>query len=410
MGGLSSSVDSPVASALAATCVATATVPPDFLDVGFYLSDPFAAYARLRRDAPVYWHEANNLWAITRYADVVFISTHPDVFCSGKGYRPGMGGDASLIATDPPRHTVIRRLIHKGFTPRMVAEMEGHIREIVTRTIDAVAPRGQCDFVEDIAGRVPMLVIAELLGFPLEDWRRLQHWSDDMTIGDAGHPLDVAVKAYGEYCEYFEAIHANKRACAREDLVSKLIHAEIDGERLGYEDVLRTTLLLLVGGNETTRNTIAGGLLALLEHPDQWQRLIADPSCLPIAVEEMLRWVTPVMNFCRTATRDFELRGQMIRAGQQVLMLYSSANRDESEFPEPDIFDTERDPNPHLAFGIGPHFCLGANLARLEVRVMYEELLGRLPDIHLTPGAPVTRYPSTFIRGWSAMGVEFRPR
>jgi cytochrome P450 family 142 subfamily A polypeptide 1 len=279
----------------------------------------------------------------------------------------------------------------------------------VTRTLDAVAPRGHCDFVEDVAVPLPMLVIAELLGLPLEDWQRLQHWSDDMNVGSAAHPLEVAMKAYVEYCEYFEKIHAEKQAHPGEDLISKLIHSEIDGERLGYDDVLRTTLLLLVGGNETTRNTIAGGLLALLEHPEQWRRLVADPSRLPTAIEEMLRYVTPIMNFRRTATRDVELAGQTIRAGQSLLILHSSANRDETAFAAPDAFDSTRDPNPHLAFGIGTHFCLGANLARLEIRVMYEELLRRLPDIHLAPGGAVTRYPSTFIRGWSAMPVEFTP-
>ncbi len=387
----------------------TPPVPLDFLDVDFYLRDPYDAYAWLRRHAPVYWHEANDLWAVTCHEDLIFVSTHPELFCSGQGYRPGMGPDPSLISTDPPRHTDVRRLINKGFTPRMVAQMEGHVREIVTHTLDSVAAAGACDLVQAVAVPLPMLVIAELLGFPLADWRRLQQWSDDMNIGDAGHPLDVAMKAYAEYCEYFETIHAEKQSRPGEDLVSRLIHAEIDGERLGYDDVLRTTLLLLVGGNETTRNTIAGGLLALLEHRMEWQGLVADPARLPIAIEEMLRWVTPIMNFRRTATRDITLRGQTIHAGQQVLMLHSSANRDEGIFARAEVFDPTRDPNPHLAFGIGTHFCLGANLARLEIRVMYEELLRRLPDIRLVPGGRVARYPSTFIRGWSSMPVEFTP-
>jgi cytochrome P450 len=290
----------------------------------------------------------------------------------------------------------------------MVAQMEDHVRDIVTRTIDAVLPRGACDFVEDVAVPLPMLVIAELLGLPLEDWRQLQHWSDDMNVGNASSPLEKAMKAYVEYCEYFEKIYPQKLAHPGDDLISKLIHSEMDGERLGYDDVLRTTLLLLVGGNETTRNTIAGGLLAFLEHPEQWRRLVADPARLAMAIEEMLRYVTPIMNFRRTATCDVELGGQTIRAGQSVLILHSSANRDETVFADPGRFDIGRDPNPHLAFGIGTHFCLGANLARLEIRVMYEELIRRLPDVRLVPGAAVTRYPSTFIRGWSSMPVEFR--
>jgi cytochrome P450 family 142 subfamily A polypeptide 1 len=389
------------------------TPPPptdlDFIDVGFYGRDPYDAYAWLRKHAPAYWHEANDLWAITRHEDVAFVSTHPELFCSGEGYRPGVGPDPSLISTDPPRHTQIRRLINKGFTPRMVAQMEPHVRELVAHTLDGVVGRGTCDFVEDVAVPLPMLVIAELLGLPREDWRRLQHWSDDMNVGDARHPLDSVLKAYSEYCEYFEGVHAEKSVRPGEDLISRLIHADVDGERLDYDDVLRTTLLLLVGGNETTRNTVAGAMLALIEHPAGRARLAADPARIATGVEEFLRWVTPIMNFKRTATRDVVLGGQTIRAGQQLLLLYGAANRDEKVFARPEAFDVSRDPNPHLAFGVGTHFCLGANLARLEIRVMFEALLRRLPDIRLVPGAPPVRYPSTFIRGWSSIPVEFTP-
>jgi cytochrome P450 family 142 subfamily A polypeptide 1 len=381
--------------------------PLDFVDVGFYLRDPYDAYAWLRKESPVHWDERNNLWAIARHEDLAFISTHPELFCSGEGYRPGVGPDPSLISQDPPRHTQLRRLINKGFTPRMVAQLEPHVRELVRRTLDKIAPRGGCDFVEEVATPLPMLVIAELLGFPLDDWRRLQHWSDDMNIGDARHPLDSVLKAYEEYCAYFAAIHAEKVAHPGQDLVSTLIHAEVEGERLDYDDVLRTTLLLLVGGNETTRNTVAGAMLALIEHPAERARLLADPARIAVAVEEFLRWVTPIMNFKRTATRDQTVRGQTIRAGQEVLMLYGSANRDEAVFARPDVFDVTREPNPHLAFGVGTHFCLGANLARLEIRVMFEELLRRLPDVRLA--GTVVRYPSVFIRGWSAMPVEYTP-
>jgi cytochrome P450 family 142 subfamily A polypeptide 1 len=383
--------------------------PIDFLDVNFYLRDPYDTYAWLRREAPLYWDEANELWAITRHEDVAYVSSHPEIFCSSEGYRPGVGPDPSLISADPPRHTHMRRMINRGFTPRMVANLESHVREIVTHTIDAVCERGQCDFVQDVAVPLPMLVIAELLGLPLADWRKLQQWSDDMNIGDARHPLDGVLEAYEQYCAYFEPIYAEKSARPGDDLISKLIHSDMYGEHLGYDDVLRTTLLLLVGGNETTRNTVAGGMLALMEHPDEHTRLLAHPSCHVTAVEEFLRWVTPIMNFRRTATRDFEWHGQTIRAGQQVLMLHGSANRDERAFVNPDVFDVCRTPNDHLAFGIGTHFCLGANLARLEIRIMFDELLRRLPDIHLAPGATVARYPSTFIRGWSAMPVAFTP-
>ncbi len=387
----------------------SAQPPMNFLDVDFYLSDPYDAYAWLRQHAPVWWDAANGFWVVTRHEDVSYISTRSDLFCSSQGYRPNVPGDPSLISLDPPRHTEVRRLINKGFTPRMVAQLEPHVRDIVGRTIDGIARAGHCDFVADVAMPLPMLVIAELLGYPQEDWQRLQHWSDDMNIGDSSHPLDKVIQAYEEFCAYHRPIAERKEASPGDDLISKLIFGEINGERLDADDVLRTALLLLVGGNETTRNTVAGAMLALMEHPAERARLIDHPERLPVAIEEFLRWVTPIMNFRRTATRDLELRGTTIKEGDQVIMIHSAANRDERAFANPDVFDVGRGQNPHLAFGVGTHFCLGANLARLEIRVMFEELLRRLPDMRLVPGVPVTRYPSTFIRGWSSMPVEFTP-
>ncbi|HEV7734028.1 MAG TPA: cytochrome P450 [Candidatus Binatia bacterium] len=389
--------------------MADAPPPMNFLDVDFYTSDPYDAYAWLRHHAPVWWDPTNGFWVVTRHEDVAFISTHSDLFCSSQGYRPNVGPDPSLISLDPPRHTALRRLINKGFTPRMVSQLEPHVRDIVRRTLDGVGPRGTCDFVEDIAMPLPMLVIAELLGYPQEDWQRLQHWSDEMNIGDASHPLDKVIEAYQAFCAYHEPIAAAKADGPGDDLLSKLIHGEMAGEKLDADDVLRTALLLLVGGNETTRNTVAGAMLALMQHPEQRDRLVADPQGLPVAIEEFLRWVTPIMNFRRTATRDLELRGTAIREGEQVIMIHSAANRDEAVFADADRFDVGRDPNPHLAFGVGTHFCLGANLARLEIRVMFEELLRRFPDMRLAGGGAVRRYPSTFIRGWSSMPVEFTP-
>lgn len=378
--------------------------PMNFLDVAFYGSDPYDAYAWLRRHAPVWKDEANGFWVVTRHEDLAFISTHSELYCSGQGYRPNVGPDPSLISQDPPRHTGIRRLINKGFTPRMVSQMEDAIRREVRTTVDAVASRGHCDFVHDVAMPIPMLVIADLLGYPREDWRRLQKWSDDMTIGDASQPLEGAMIAYQEFCEYHVPIAARRRAEPGEDLVSKLQQGGLDDD-----EVLRTALLLLVGGNETTRNTLAGAVLALSQHPAQYRLLRENPRLLPTAIEEFLRWVTPIMNFRRTSTRDQELRGVRIAEGDQVVMIHSSANRDESVFGNPDDFDLRRDPNPHLAFGVGTHFCLGANLARLEIRCVFEELLRRLPDLHVPAGAVVERAPSTFIRGWTRMPVEFTP-
>jgi cytochrome P450 family 142 subfamily A polypeptide 1 len=352
----------------------------------------------------VWRDEANGFWVVTRHEDLAFVSTHPELFCSGQGYRPNVGPDPSLISQDPPRHTEIRRLINKGFTPRMVSQMEDAIRREVRTTVDAVAPRGHCDFVHDVAMPIPMLVIADLLGYPRDDWRRLQKWSDDMTIGDASQPLEGAMRAYQEFCEYHVPIAARRRAEPGDDLVSKLQQGGLDDD-----EVLRTALLLLVGGNETTRNTLAGAILALSQHPAQYRLLRENPRILPTAIEEFLRWVTPIMNFRRTATRDQTLRGVRIAEGDQVVMIHSSANRDEAVFEHPDVLDLRRDPNPHLAFGVGTHFCLGANLARLEIRCVFEELLRRLPDLHVPDGAAVERSPSTFIRGWTRMPVEFTP-
>ncbi|MCW5890803.1 MAG: cytochrome P450 [bacterium] len=389
--------------------MSAAPPPMNFLDVDFYLSDPWQAYAWLRREAPVWWDAANGFWVVARHADVAYVSTHPELFCSSQGYRPNVGPDPSLISLDPPRHTETRRLVNKGFTPRMVAQLGPHVRDIVARTLDALPASGTCDFVAEVAMPLPMLVIAELLGYPQEDWRRLQHWSDEMNVGDASKPLESVIQAYQEFCEYHRPVAAAKAIRPGEDLVSKLLAGEVDGHRLDADDVLRTALLLLVGGNETTRNTVSGAMLALSRHPAQRAALALDPTLLPTAIEEFLRWVTPIMNFRRTATRDLELGGARIRAGEQVVMLHGSANRDESVFPDADVFDVRRDPNPHLAFGVGTHFCLGANLARLEIRVLFEELRRRFPDMRVPEAARAERYPSTFIRGWSTMPVVYTP-
>jgi cytochrome P450 len=383
----------------------------DFLDVDFYFRDPYGAYRWLRREAPVYWHERNQLWAVARHADVTYVSTHPELFSSRQAYRPGMGPDSSLISLDPPRHTHLRKLINKAFTPTTVSQMEFNVRRTVTSTIDKVAERGRCDLVRDIVMPVPMLVITELLGLPRTDWPLLQQWSDDLNAGDTSQASEAATIAYQEWCEYFDEILSTRYAHGRpgRDLIGKLMEARVDGERLSPEDIQQTALLLLIGGNETTRNTVAGGMLVLMDRPEQRARVLAHTMPLWITVEECLRWVTPIMNLRRIATRDVELRGQHIREGQQVLMLHASANRDEDVWSDADVFDAHRDPNPHLAFGIGPHFCLGANLARLEIRILLEELLERLPDLHLAPGADVEPYRSTSIRGWSKIPVEFTP-
>ncbi len=387
----------------------------DLLDGDFYAANPYPAYAWLRENAPVYRDEANELLGIARHEDVVHVSRHPELFCSGEGFRPKTPPDGSMISQDDPRHTRQRRLVYKGFTPKQVAGMEAHCRTIVTGIIDAVAPLGRCDFTQDIAVPLPMIVIAEMLGVKVEDRDRLQAWSDELIKGADGKVTDEIVAQFADFCEYITEVIDDRRAHPRDDLTSILTHAEIvddDGERhaLAPDTLINELLLIMVGGNETTRNVISGGMEALIEHPVQREKLLADPSLLPSAIEEMLRWVTPIVNFQRTATTDAEVAGVPIAAGEHLLLLYGSANRDERVFGStaPD-FDVTRDPNPHIAFGFGTHFCLGASLARLEIRVMYEELLRRLPDIDLAPGANAVRTPSAFIRGIHSMPVEFTP-
>jgi cytochrome P450 family 142 subfamily A polypeptide 1 len=396
------------------TAVAGARVV-DLLDGEFYAGDPYSTYAWLRENAPVYRDEINDLWGISRHEDVVHVSRHPELFCSGEGFRPKTPPDGSMISQDDPRHTRQRRLVYKGFTPKQVAGMEEHCRAIVTDIIDMVAPRGRCDFTQDIAVPLPMIVIAEMLGVRVEDRDRLQAWSDELIKGADGKVTDEIVAQFADFCTYITEVIEDRRANPRDDLTSILTHAEIvddDGERHGFtlHDLINELLLIMVGGNETTRNVISGGMEALIANPAQRKLLLDDPSLLPVAIEEMLRWVTPIVNFQRTATTDTDVAGVPIAAGEKLLLLYGSANRDHDVFgPTADEFDVRRDPNPHIAFGFGTHFCLGASLARLEVRVMYEELLRRLPDIELAPGASVQRTPSAFIRGIHSMPVEFSP-
>jgi cytochrome P450 family 142 subfamily A polypeptide 1 len=254
-------------------------------------------------------------------------------------------------------------------------------------------------------------MIAELLGFPRQDIRLAQAWSDELIKGADGPDkvtLEV-MEAFADFCAYAGAIVADRRRAPRDDLVSILVHAEIDGDRFTDEELLSEALLIMIGGNETTRNVISGAMDALIRNPSEWERLRADPSLLATAVEEFLRWVTPIVNFRRTATRDVELHGEKIREGDSVLLLYGSANRDEAVFDHPERFDIGRHPNNHVAFGFGTHFCLGASLARLEIRVLFEELLRRLPDVRLADGAVAVRTPSAFIRGIASLPVEFTP-
>jgi cholest-4-en-3-one 26-monooxygenase len=389
---------------------------PDFV-AGF----PHEAFALLRREAPIYWHPERNggpgFWVVSRYRDVMAVQLDPKTFSSARGgtilreftEEEREATRAQLINMDAPRHTRFRRLVNMGFSPKMTNRLAPHIREMASQIIDAVAARGECDFVSEIAAELPLQVIAEMIGIPLEDRHLIFKWSNDMIGFDdpeyGGASIEVGRAAAMQMYMYANELVVARKASPRDDLVSVLMAAEVDGEKLTEVEFDSFFLLLAVAGNETTRNLISGGMLALIEHPAERARLLADPSLMPTAVEEMLRWVSPVMYFRRTAMRDAELHGQPIREGDKLTVWYGSANRDEEMFADPERFDVGRRPNDHLAFGIGHHFCLGANLARLEIQIMFEELLRRLPDLEL--GGPVERLRSNFINGIKRMPVRF---
>ncbi len=377
----------------------------------FYAGDPYPAYRELRATSPVCWNDVTNFWALLKYEDIRFVTSNPAIFSSTKGitipdpHMPSPVQPGSLIFTDPPRHRQMRKLINAGFTRRRVAVLEPKIREIVRGILDGVQPDSVHEFAEEIAAPLPTRMIAELIGAPPDDWEQFRAWSDAATgTADPEIQLDPLV-AMGELFEYFQKLIAARRTEARDDLLSVLAGAEIDGHRLTDEDLLNFAFLLLVAGNETTRNLIALGTLALIAHPDQRRLLIEDPTLIPGAVEEMLRWNSPVVHMARTATTDVEIRGRLIAEGDTVVMLYGSANRDEDIFgADSEEFKVTRHPNPHIAFGCGEHSCVGAQLARLEASVMFDELLRRFPGLELV--GEVDRMRATMVPGVKRMPVR----
>jgi cytochrome P450 family 142 subfamily A polypeptide 1 len=394
------------------------TQPPDGLRIAlcdgtFYGGDPFPAFAWMRDHAPVYFDEAAGVWGITRYQDVKDVSKDPETFSSAGGIRPDNDALPMMIDFDAPEHVRRRRLVSEGFTPRRIRESEGGIRAICDELIDGVCEQGSADFVRDIAAPLPMIVIGNMLGVAPEDRATLLRWSDDM-LKSLGSPdpaaMDGAMVAAAEYATYISAVADDRRRQGKDDdLIGTLVHAEIDGDRLDESSVLYESLLILIGGDETTRHVISGGMYELLRHPDQRDRLAADRSLLPGAIEEMLRWVSPIKNMARRMTRDVELHGQQLRAGQKLLLLYPAANRDERAFADPDAFDITRSPNDHVAFGFGAHFCLGNRLARMELAVMFDRLLDRLPDLRLATDDEPPRRAANFVSGYEAMPVVFTP-
>src|SRR5437016_5251191 len=385
----------------------------DLLDGKFYV-DPHEKYTWLRENAPVYFDAPRGVWGIASYAALLAMEKDPATFSNAGGIRPDGGPIPMMIDMDDPEHWKRRKLVNKGFTPRRIRESEEENRNACDEIIDAVCERGECDFVTDIAAPLPMMLIGDMLGVAPEDRGDLLRWSDDMVSALSGSATEEqllrSVQAMEGYTAFCTHAVAERRANPTDDLMSVLVHAEVDGDRLSPDDVLHESLLILVGGDETTRHVISGGVEQLLVHPDQRRLLVDDPSKIAVAVEEMLRWVTPIKNMCRTVTRDTEFMGQPMTAGQKCMLLFESANRDETRFEEPFRFDVERQPNEHLAFGFGAHFCLGQALARLELKVMFEQLLLRLPDLELAvEPEELPRRRANFISGLESMPVRFSP-
>lgn len=415
-------------------CFDATNIDIDFGHASAWNEDMPARTAWLRANAPVYWSEQTGSYILTRYADVVHVSKNNQLFCSGEGVLPGrINAKIGMIDEDEPRHTEMRSLINRGFTPRMVRKWEEVFQQITDEALDKVAPKGECDFVEDIAVPLPLILIAEMIGIRREDRERFHEWSDAMISaqGNLDNPEIVAASGQAalEYMTYVTEIIESRRKEPKEDLISILVQAKDEGilvehESTGSEaeamlernadhrsmnndELIKMSILLMVAGNETTRNGLSGGMQLLIENPEARERLIADPSLIPGAIEEMLRLVSPVLSFKRTATEDTELRGVPIAKGESVLMLYGSANRDENEFTDPERFDIDRNPH-HLAFGIGNHFCLGANLARMELRVALNEILRRLPDIRYAADGPELGS-SALVRSVQHMFVRYTP-
>ena len=400
----------------------------------------------IRNNDPVHWNEGgeqfNGYWSITKYEDVLYVSRNPELFISsrgiaGAGLRPerlaevmandpaaaaqSNGGNASIITMDPPRHVKMRRLVNKGFTPRAVNAMEEEIRQITNEILDKIADRNECDFVTEVASQLPLAVICGMMGIEQKDWPLMFDLTNKVLgSGDPEYQTDVpedqrgtgeasrqtAMAGVFQMMQFFGAALADRRENPREnDLITILLESEVDGEKLNEADMLAFCFLLIVAGNETTRNAISGGMQVLSENPDQKRKLLNDMSLLDGAIEEILRWVSPVHHMARTVTADVEIRGKKLKTDDRLIMWYPSVNRDEDVFADPYRFDITRTPNEHLAFGIGEHFCLGAGFARKELRLMFQELFRRFPNIEMS--GPPERLRSNFINGIKHLPVRY---
>ena len=394
--------------------------PLDILDGDFYVDDPYPRYAWLREHSPCHWDDVNELWVITRYDDIVAIEKNKSVFVNSDktkgGYRPNIPADESIIATDDPLHAARRNLVSRRFTPRAVTQWQEHISAVVADLIDPVVANGRAEIVSELAAPLPAKMIGYLLGFPDEMWPELQRWSET-TIALGGGPRyadEAGIVAAMEFAAATAELYEERKGCPAHDVMTKWVEVEEDtggvvgGAPFGLDQIISDCLLLLDGGAETTRTVIARVILELADRPDQWA-LLKDGADMETAVEEFIRWVTPIHNFCRVATTDVDLHGQTIREGQQVLLAYGAANRDPQHFDDPETFDVTRTPNHHLSFGFGTHFCLGASLARLEILTFFDQLVAKVDSMERLTDEPHVEMPNAFVFGLKEAHVEFRP-
>jgi cytochrome P450 family 142 subfamily A polypeptide 1 len=385
----------------------------DLLDPEFYSSNPHDTWSWMRANEPVYRDERNGLWGITRHADVMEVERLSSVYLSGQGYRAIWSPEEiNMIAQDDPRHRQQRMLVQHKLTRAAVHERLVEIDALVNELIDAVLDQGECELVEAIAGQLPARLTARLIGFPETLWPQIKGWSERLMRTDMrerdGHIFTDFFAANMEFVAALGEVAKERFGCPADDLISLWLHASIDGEPLPGPAVAHEVGLFIAGGAETTRTAISHGIREFCNHPNQWDALAADPSLVPGAVEEVLRWVTPLNNMFRRAGADAEFRGTKIARGDRIVMLYPSANRDEDVFTDPFRFDIRRHPNPQISFGFGTHLCVGANLARATLGSLFTQMPARLRDLH-----PITEpdvEPNIFARAVRSFRVGFAPR
>lgn len=389
-------------------------VDVDLADGQFYADRRAAheAYAWMRANQPVF-RDRNGLAAATTYQAVLDAERNPELFSSTGGIRPDTPGMPYMIDMDDPAHILRRKLVNAGFTRKRVTDKVPSIEKLCDTLIDAVCERGECDFVRDIAAPLPMAVIGDMLGVLPEERETLLQWSDDLVCGLSSTVDELTMQkvmdTFAAYNAFAMEVIAKCRAEPADNLFSILVNSEVEGQRMSDDEIIMETLLILIGGDETTRHTLSGGTEQILRHRDQWDRLVAQPDLLPGAIEEMLRWTSPVKNMCRTLTADTEFHGTALKAGEKMMLMFESANFDESVFDDPETFSIDRNPNSHLAFGFGTHFCLGNQLARLELKIMLTKVLARLPDLRLADDSGLPLRPANFVSGLESMPVVFTP-